>query len=151
MIQWVQFTKFRQKLKIKLTLVIFLGVMESNSATVDRAETANNKMEEEMDESLLDETEESVAKAATASARDSSNSNKPKESCQSEGSVGSLATSFMKNVVVGSNEVFTVPKFTSHLTNSLTKGSKRSDQDNPRGGGDSQGSTRWLGLRGATG
>ena len=152
MIQWVQFTKFRQKLKIKLTLVIFLGVMESNSATVDRAETANNKMEEEMDESLLDETEEeSVAKAATASARDSSNSNKPKESCQSEGSVGSLATSFMKNVVVGSNEVFTVPKFTSHLTNSLTKGSKRSDQDKPRGGGDSQGSTRWLGLRGATG
>ena len=136
MIQWVQFTKFRQKLKIKLTLVIFLGVMESNSATVDRAETANNKMEEEMDESLLDETEEeSVAKAATASARDSSNSNKPKESCQSEGSVGSLATSFMKNVVVGSNEVFTVPKFTSHLTNSLTKGSKRSDQDKPRWGG----------------
>ena len=113
----------------------FLGVMESNSASVDRAETVNKKMEEEMDESLLDETEEkSVAKAATASARDSSNSNKRKESCQSEGSVGSLATSFMKNVVVGSNEVFTAPKFTSHLTNSLTKCSKGSDQDKPCGG-----------------
>ena len=125
--------------------------MESNSASVDRAETVNNKMEEEMDESLLDETEEeSVAKAATASARDSSNSNKPKESCQSEGSVGSLATSCMKNVVVGSNKVFTAPKFTSHLTNSLTKCSKGSDQDKLCGG-DSQGSMRWLGLRGATG
>ena len=31
--------------------------MDSNSASVDRAETVNNKMEEEMDESLLDETE----------------------------------------------------------------------------------------------
>ena len=126
--------------------------MESNSTTVDRAETVSNKMEEEMDESLLDETKEvSVAKvAATANAGDGSNSNKPKESCQSEGSVGSLATSFMKNVVVGSNEVFTAPKCTSHLTNSLSKGSKGSDQDKPRGGGDSQGSTRWSGLRGET-
>ena len=43
----------------------FLGVMDSNSASVDRAETVNNKMEEEMDESLLDETKEvSVAKVA---------------------------------------------------------------------------------------
>ena len=59
--------------------MIILGVMESNSATVDRAETANNKMEEEMDESLLDETEEeSVAKAPSANARDSSNSNNKK-------------------------------------------------------------------------
>ena len=143
MIQWVQFMKYRQKFKIKLILVTFLGVMESNSTAVDRAETVSNKMEEEMDESLLDETKEvSVAKAAaTANAGDGSNSNKPKESCQSEGSVGSLATSFMKNVVVGSNEVFTLtaPKCTSHLTNSLSKGSKRSDQDKPCGGGTPKG------------
>ena len=133
--------KYRQKFKIKLILVTFLGVMESNSTAVDRAETVSNKMEEEMDESLLDETKEvSVAKAAaTANAGDGSNSNKPKESCQSEGSVGSLATSFMKNVVVGSNEVFTAPKCTSHLTNSLSKGSKGSDKDKPRGGGTPKG------------
>ena len=46
-----------------------------------------------------------------------------------------MATSFLKNVVVGSNEVFTAPKCTSHLTNSLPKGSKGSDQDKPRRGG----------------
>ena len=141
MIQWVQFMKNCQKFKIKPILVTFLGVMESNSTAVDRAETVSKKMEEEMDKSLLDETKEvSVAKAAaTANAGDGSNSNKPKESCQSEGSVGSLATSFMKNVVVGSNEVFTAPKCTSHLTNSLSKGSKGSDKDKPRGGGTPKG------------
>ena len=54
----------------------------------NRAETVSNEMEEEMDESLLDESEkELVANAeATANASDSINRNKPKESCQSEGS-----------------------------------------------------------------
>ena len=131
----------RQKLKIKLTLVTFLGVMESNLTAVDRAETGRDKMEEEMDESLLDESEEELVAKAAATVNPSAgpNSNKPKESYQSEGSVGSLATSFMKNVVVGSNEVFTVPKFNSNLTNSFSKGSKGLDQDKLRGGGTPKG------------
>ena len=131
----------QQKLNIKLTLVTSLGRMESNPAAVDTAETGRDKMEEEMDESLLDESEEELVAKAAASVNPSAglNNNKPKESCHSEGSVGNLSISFMKNVVVGSNEVFTVPNPNSNLTNPLSKGSKGSDQDKLRGGGTPEG------------
>ena len=91
------------KLKIRLTLVTFLGGMESNPAAVNMAETSKDKMEEEMDESLLDESEEELIARTAASVNPVAglNSNKPKESCHSEGSVGNLSISFMKNVVVG--------------------------------------------------
>ena len=153
MTQWVQYMRHQQKLKIRLTLVTFLGGMESNPATVDTLETGRDKMEEEMDESLLDESEEELVAKTTASINPSAglNNNKPKESCHSEGSEGNLSINFMKNVMVGSNEVFTAPNSNSNLTNPLSKGSKGLNQDKLRGGGDSQGSTRWSGLRGATG
>ena len=140
------------KLKIRLTLVTFLGGMESNPAAVNTAETGKDKMEEEMDESLLDESEEELIARTAASVNPVAglNSNKPKESCHSEGSVGNLSISFMKNVVVGSNEVFTAPNSNSSLTNPLSKGIQGSDQGKLRGG-DFRGSMRWSGLRGATG
>ena len=57
------------KLKIRLTLVTFLGGMESNPAAVNTAETSKDKMEEEMDESLLDESEEELIARMAASAK----------------------------------------------------------------------------------
>ena len=96
------------KLKIRRTLVTFSDGMESSPAVLNAAETSKDKMEEEMDESLLDESEEELIARMAASANPAAGliSNKPKESCHSEGSVGNLSISFMKNVVVGSNEVF---------------------------------------------
>ena len=152
MTQWVQYMQLQIKLKIRLTLVTFLGGMESNPAAVSTAETSKDKMEEEMDESLLDESEEELIARMAASANPAAGltSNKPKESCHSDGSVGNLSVSFMKNVVVGSNEVFTAPNSKSSLTNPLSKGVQGPDQGKQRGG-DSRGSMRWSGLRGATG
>ena len=110
--------------------------MENSKAAVSTAETSKDKMEEEMDESLLDESEEELIARMAASANPVAGltSNKPKESCHSDGSVGNLSISFMKNVVVGSNEVFTAPNSKSSLTNPLSKGVQGPDQGQLRGG-----------------
>ena len=72
--------------------------MESNLAAADTVETGRDKMEEEMDESLLDESEEELIARMAASAKPAASltSNRPKESCHSDGSVGNLSASFMK-------------------------------------------------------
>ena len=134
MTQWVQYVQLQIKLKIRLTLVTFLGGMESIPAAVNTAETGKDKMEEEMDESLLDESEEELIARMAASAKPAAGlaSNKPKESCHSDGSVGNLSVSFMKNVAVGSNKVFS-------LTNPLSKGVQGPDQGKQRGGGTPKG------------
>ena len=126
--------------------------MESSQALLNAAETSKDKMEEELDESMLDESEEELIAKMAASAKPAANhtSNRPKESCHSDGSVGNLSASFMKNVKVGSNEVFSAPSSKSCLTNLPSKGAQGQDPGKQRGGG-SLGSMRWSGLRGATG
>ena len=77
--------------------------------------------EEERDESLLDDNEEELAevdgKDKETRASTTSKDDKAKECAHHAGSVGSLATSFMKNVTVGSNDVFAPPKVDSRATN----------------------------------
>ena len=80
------------KLKIRLTLVTFSGASESDQESIIRMSTAgsDHMEEEEIDESILDD--------------------------KNAGSVGSLATSFMLNVSVGSNDIFAQPKIDSCAT-----------------------------------
>ena len=113
--------------------------MESSQETLHAVENSQGKSEEELDESMLDESEEELIArmAASTNPAASRTSNRPKESCHSDGSVGNLSASFMKNVVVGSNEVFTAPNSKSCLTNLPSKGVQGSDPGKQRGGGTS--------------
>ena len=137
MTQWVQYMQLQLKLKIRRTLVTFSAGMESSQAVLNAAETSKNKMEEEMDESLLDESEEELIARMAASTKPAASltGNRPKESCHSDGSVGNLSASFMKNVMVGSSEVFTAPNSKSCLTNLPSKGAQGQDRGKQRGGG----------------
>ena len=104
-----------------LTLVNFSGRPESDSVHHNMSAAGSENMEEEeIDESILDENEEEAVmmakKEAEARAGGSKEDDNPKESDCSEGSVGSLATNFLKSVTVGSNDVFATPKFDSHNT-----------------------------------
>ena len=92
MTQWVQYMRPQRKLKIRLTLVTFSGASESDQESIIRMSTAgsDHMEEEEIDESILDDN--------------------------NAGSVGSLATSFMLNVSVGSNDIFAQPKIDSRAT-----------------------------------
>ena len=119
----------------------FLGRSESEAVNQDMAGQSGSRQEEEMDESLLDDTEEEsiAAPGNIAVSMDSSNSITllvskagnssistvqvpAKESAESSGSVGSLATDFMKSVKVGNNEVFAEPKNDSRYTNQARLG-----------------------------
>ena len=101
--------------------------------------TSNKAAEEEMDESILDEIDDmstgsnadtsentglknSVADAAltgdTGNDTLAGSDHLSKESAgDRSGSVASLSHSFMQNVTVGSNEVFTVPTNCANTTN----------------------------------
>ena len=89
MTQWVQYMQLQLKLKIRLTLVTFSGASESDQESIIRMSTAgsDHMEEEEIDESILDDN--------------------------NAGSVGSLATSFMLNVSLCSNDIFAQPKIDS--------------------------------------
>ena len=101
------------------------------------AESSRDKMEEELDERMLDESEEELTArmAGSTNPAASRTSNRPKESCHSDGSVGNLSASFMKNVVVGNNDVFSAPTSKSCLTNLPSKGVQGPEPDKQRGGG----------------
>ena len=99
----------------------FSGASESDQeSSMSTAGSENMEEEEEIDESLLDDNEEEMAEGgeedketgASSTGKDDST----KELAHNAGSVGSLATSFMKNVTVGSNDVFITPKADSRAT-----------------------------------
>ena len=96
---------------------------------------SENMEDEEIDESLLEENEEDSAEVvekdketgASATSKDDS----AKECAHNAGSVGFLASSFMKNVTVGSNEVFAPSKVDSRATNHQNTG-RGDEQHMPR-------------------
>ena len=101
----------------------------------------------------MDDSEEESAEgaekdkemAATSTGKDDST----KEFAHNAGSVGSLATSFMLNVTVGSNDVFAPPKIDSCSTSRKKRVRLRISTCRATWG--SQGSMRWLGQGGAIG
>ena len=133
----------------------FSGASESDQESIISMSTAgsDHMEEEEINESLLDDNEEESADGAekdkemetSTTGKDEST----KEVAHNAGSVGSLATSFMLNVTVGSNDVFAQPKIDSCATS--RKKWVRVRISTCRATWGSQGSMRWLGQRGATG
>ena len=121
---------------MRLTLVTFSGASESDQESIIMSTAGSEHMdEEEIDESLLDDNEEEAAEGAKKdkemAASSTGNDDSTKEVVHNAGSVGSLATSFMLNVTVGSNEVFAPPKIDSRST-SRKKTGQVEDQHMPR-------------------
>ena len=100
----------------------FSGASESDQESIISMSTAgsDHMEEEEIDESLLDDNEEEPADGAEKDKEmETCNTGKDdstKEVAHNAGSVGSLATSFMLNVTVGSNDIFAQPKIDSRAT-----------------------------------
>ena len=90
--------------------------------------TSNKAAEEEMDESILDKVNDNMSTGSNADTGENTGlensaavaplAPSSKESAgDRSGSVASLSHSFMQNVTVGSNEVFTVPTNCANTTN----------------------------------
>ena len=112
-----KFTAYQIKQNRQLSLVTCLGMAESEKGS--SSSVANSRQEEdkmlaqmEEDERLLDESDGKEKKTTT----------EPKEKATEIvriSSVGTLAKNFMKNVRVGSNDVFAAPATVS--SNNATK------------------------------
>ena len=94
--------------------------------------TSNKVAEEEMDESLLDEVDDDMSTGSNADTGENTGREKSaamaptapisKESAGGRsGLVASLSNSFMQNVTVGSNDVFTAPINCANTTNPLSR------------------------------
>ena len=107
MIQWVQFTAYQIKQNRQLSLVTLSGMAESKKGS--SSSMANSRQEEDKMLTQIDEDERLLD---DSDGEDKQNTTDPKEKATDAvriSSVGTLAKNFMKNVRVGSNDVFAAP------------------------------------------